>query len=190
MTIDKNPPVATGTAPSSSVLLAMLTALAGGLPAEQFTKTERAYQLREQLKAQASKGVRSHPEPMHASHRAPYWVLWAYSHWCRTQPTLDDLMSAEELETTFPDGMTFGRYLGAWLWSVGVPCLSMTTADLEAVQQMTGIAPLPHPNLPHGMSELRLDYFRTTSVDKVPARDLTEIVVRLAFSKDARSRNA
>ena len=78
--------------------------------------------------------------------------------------------------------MDFRRYLGAWLWSVGVPQLGMTPADLEAVHQLTGVAPLPHPLLPIKCSLFLLDCFQTTKVDSVPARDLNVDTVLKAFA--------
>ena len=157
----------------------VMTGLAGALPGNH-TPEQEAYRLRELMKS-LSRALREEAkEPMHAAGRAPAWVMHSYSHWWRAWLSLGKWPAAH-YEEEFPFGLDFRRYLGAWLWSVGVPQLDMTPADLEAVYSMTGVAPLPHPLLPVGFSEFRQTWLRTNEVDKVPAKNLTEKALLQAF---------
>jgi hypothetical protein len=90
-------------------------------------------------------------------------------------------MESDDYDQAFERGMNFRRYLGAWLWSVGVPQLCMTANDLDSLHECTGVAPLPHPLLPRGHSEFLTDCFTTTKVDCIPAKNLDKATILLAF---------
>ena len=161
---------------------AILQGLAGAHPSAGWgADKDRAHKEREAMKQAAGDGLAANAEPRGAAFRAPWWLLWSYAHWWRACDALDS-MPAEDYDQAFERGMDFRRYLGAWLWSVGVPQLGMTPADLEAVHQLTGVAPLPHPLLPIKCSLFLLDCFQTTKVDSVPARDLNVDTVLKAFA--------
>jgi hypothetical protein len=81
------------------------------------------------------------------------WLLHALAHWAHAEEQIYNTWDADVLDESFPHGIGFRRYLGAWLASVGRPHLGMTDEDLEAVQEATGVAMLPHPLLPRGRSE-------------------------------------
>lgn len=87
--------------------------------------------------------------------RVSAWLLHAFSHWLRTHEQVMTQWPGDVVDEEFPHGLTFRRYLCAWLSSVGRPQLKMSDADLEAVYQATGCAPIPHELLPPGASELR-----------------------------------
>lgn len=123
-------------------------------PAYWGPETDATPALRERLKTQAAEGWLTQSRPGTPAFRAPYLVLHAYTHWWRARLALDT-WDADEYDETFPSGMDFRRYLGAWLHSVGLPRLGMTATDIEAVHQMTGVAALPHELLPVGFSEFR-----------------------------------
>lgn len=125
----------------------------------------------EEMKLLATAGRESNTEPHPGSSRFPYWMLHAAAHFSRARGVLDR-WCAEQYEQEFPDGFPFRRYLGAWLWSVGIPKLQMTAADLEAAYEATGVAPLPHPLMPPGRSYPCGKTIRTTEVEKIPAKDL------------------
>ena len=90
-------------------------------------------------------------------------------------------MTTRDYDQAFDRGMNFRRYLGAWLWRVGVPQLSMSSNDLEALHECTGVAPLPHPLLPRGRSEFMTTCFTTTKVDCIPVKNLDAAEVLRAF---------
>lgn len=166
------------------VWMAIHQALAGAAPSAYWggDDTQADYNMREDLKRFATQG-RAEAAALDPSFRAPYWLAHAYSHWWRNW-TMLNAMDAHDFDEVFPDGINFRRYLGAWLWSVGVASLSMTASDLEAVHAATGVAPLPHPNLPIGRSDLRTDLLRTSSVDALPAMLLKDGYLDVAFKKD------
>ena len=149
----------------------ILTALAGAAPAAEYAGPD-GYQARENMKDHASALRHFAAEPIAAVFRAPAWVLHAFSHWCRAWGPVQQ-WDATTCDEALPEGLNFRLYLAAWLWSVGIPQLSMTPADLAAVHAMTGVGPMPHPLLPLGCSEIQAGLLRTTEVDKVPAKDLT-----------------
>lgn len=172
---------------ASEVWMAILQGLAGASPVAFWgTKIGGGigYEYREEWKSLAGDGLRVFAEPMHATFRAPYFVMHAYAHWWRAWLKLQT-WSADDYDQAFSQGMNFRRYLSAWLWSVGVPQLNMTATDLEAVHAMTGSAPLPHPNLPLGYSELRHEYFSVTEIDKLPAKALDLETITAAFERSA-----
>lgn len=154
-----------------AVWLGVLRALAGAAPADAYIGPD-GYQAREDMKDHATAIRDLAAEPTHAAFRAHAWVLHAFSHWCRAWGPVQR-WDATTFDEALPDGLSFRFYLGAWLWSVGVPQLSMTPADLKAVHAMTGVGPMPDPLLPLGCSEIQAGLLRTTEVDKVPAKDLT-----------------
>jgi hypothetical protein len=161
---------------------AILQALAGAHPQACWGDDEqKAYQEREAMKTAASKELKGKSPGHHEAFRAQWWLLWAYSHWWRAREGLDK-MSEEEYDQAFETGMDFRRYLAAWLWSVGVPQLSMTANDLQAVHQCTGVGPMPHPLLPRGYSEFLTSIFQTTKIDSLPAKNLDQASILLAWA--------
>jgi hypothetical protein len=112
--------------------------------------TSMTYEQREDVKTFASMQVRM-------GERAPAlrvggWLLHALVHWLRAEEAIHTTWPAEVYDDAMPFGLTFRRYLGAWLWAVGVPSLHMKPEDLEAVHEATGVAPLPHRLMPIGCS--------------------------------------
>lgn len=137
--------------------LAVMQGLAGGAPSAFWGSpdTPQLQQMREHMKTEATAWRAEFAEPIGPAFRAPYWVMHAYAHWWKAWLALYTAWDADEYDETFPYGMDFRRYLGAWLHSVGMAKLGMTAADVEAVHQMTGVAMLPHELLPCGFSEFR-----------------------------------
>ena len=163
--------------------LAIFSDLAGASPSAYLKCDEQsAYTEREAMKFAASNELRKHKEPAPASFHAPWWLLIAYAHWWRAKNALDRMDSAK-FNLAFECEMSFRRYLGAWLWSVGVPQLSMTANDLHSIHECTGVAPLPHPLLPRGHSEFLTNCFATTEVDRIPAKNLVLETVLYALHK-------
>lgn len=112
-----------------------------------------SYEEREEMKQLA--GKLRHLGKHSATARAGGWLLHALSHWLRAHEALMCTWPAEEYDDAFPDGMTFTRYLGAWMYSVARPQLLMSHEDIQAVHAATGMAMLPHDLLPPGMSNFR-----------------------------------
>ena len=157
----------------------VLAGLAGGGPPPD-EKGDPGYQLREDMKTHAQGCLSLTKSPLHAAYRAQAWLMHAYSHWWRATIALGQ-MDAAEYDQQFPAGMSFRRYLGAWLWSVGVPQLAMTAVDIEAIQQATGVAACPHPALPIGRSEFVKGAMCSTAVEQIPARAMTAEAIQKAM---------
>lgn len=153
--------------------VAVMQGLAGALPGAYWGPDDGAYAYREReaMKAEAGQWRDHYSFPAHAALRAPYWVLHAYAHWWRAWLALSKAWDADDYDAAFPGGIRFRRYLGAWMYSVGVTKLGMTAADVEAVHEMTGVALLPHELLPAGYSEFRREpvAVRAPSLDEVLA---------------------
>lgn len=154
--------------------MAILSALAGVAP-EAFwgpMPEQEWYQLREDLKAVAGRGCSQYRTPMAACFRAPYWLMHAYSHWLRAHENMTR-WDAAEYDEVFPQGMDFRRYLGAWLWSVGIQQLGMTVPDVEAIHAATGVGPLPHLNLPMRLSYFQHEPLWASKAEEIPAARYT-----------------
>jgi hypothetical protein len=142
--------------------------------------SEQLYRIRESMKLLATHW-RSKLQGHHASFRAPWWMVHCYSHWHRASIDLEQ-WDAAEFDQTFPDGLDFKRYAGMWLWSVGVHCLNISCADLDAVQQAYGVACTPNPLLPLGSSVFD-QRFTVTTYEELPAKDISRTAVDLAWNK-------
>lgn len=107
-----------------------------GMPPERWNSDED-YRMREEMKRYASHNAKSDEAP--GAIRAPYWLLWCYSHWHRA--TDNDFY------------IDYKNYLSAWLHSVAIPQLHISNGDLVAIEKMTGVFPAPHPCFPVGHTE-------------------------------------
>jgi hypothetical protein len=162
---------------------AILCGLAGAHPDNSFpvmTIGEKGC-LAEAMRLTAEK-ARSKDSSFHPAYRSPWWLLQAYADWIVARAHLDR-MEHWEYDQAFERGMNFRRYLGAWLWSMGISQLSMTAVDLEAVHDCTGVAPLPHVLLPRDCHLFLTDCFSTTLVDEVPVKHMDAANVLMAFAQ-------
>jgi len=83
---------------------------------------------------------------------ATAFLAHAWAHWARAFQQLNQQWSADDLDETFPNSVSFREYLAGWLSAVGVPKLNIDNEQLNAIYQMTMVAPIAHPLLPVGRS--------------------------------------